>query len=83
MTRGIKISLNHKGELYLNIKYNNDQALKDFYKRYCKILSRVIKEAKKYQYNKKILTSSNRIKTIWNIVKTETGIKTKKKEYHY
>ncbi|XP_033609318.1 uncharacterized protein LOC117282711 isoform X2 [Cryptotermes secundus] len=31
MTREIKISLNHERDLYLNIKYNNDQALKDSY----------------------------------------------------
>jgi hypothetical protein len=78
MTRGIKISLNHKRELYLNSKHSNDHTLKNFYKLYCKILSRVIKEAKKQQYSKRILTSKNKTKTIWNIVKTETGRKTEK-----
>jgi hypothetical protein len=78
MTRSIKISLNHRRELYLNSKHSNDPTLKEFYKLYCKILSRVIKEAKKRQYNKRILTSKNKTKTIWNIVKTETGKKTEK-----
>jgi hypothetical protein len=78
MTRGIKISINHKRELYLNSKHSNDPTLKEFYKLYYKILSRVIKKAKKQQYNKRILTSKNKTKTIWNIIKTETGRKTEK-----
>jgi hypothetical protein len=48
---------------------------------YCKILTKVIKEAKKQQYSKRISTSKNKSKTVWNIVKTETE-KQKKKEYH-
>jgi capsular polysaccharide biosynthesis protein len=46
--------------------------LKKYYKQYCKILANVIKEAKKYTYNNQINNSTNKIKTTWNIIKTET-----------
>jgi hypothetical protein len=49
--------------------------LKESCRLHCQILSRVIKEAKKPQYNKIILTSSNETKTIRNIVKSEAGKK--------
>jgi hypothetical protein len=43
---------------------------------YCKILSKVIKEAKQNNYNRQILESNNKIKTAWEIVKVESGKKT-------
>jgi len=73
MTRCIKISVNCKQELHLNSRYSNDPRLKEYYKVYWKILSRVIKEAKKWQYNKQILTSKNKTKTNGNNVKSKTG----------
>jgi hypothetical protein len=60
MTRDIMVSINHKRELY---------------KLYCKILTRVIREAKQQQYRRRISTSKNQIKTTWNFVKSETGRK--------
>ena len=36
------------------------------------MLSEVIKTAKKLHYNKLITNSNNKVKTIWDIVKTET-----------
>ena len=39
----------------------------------CKILAKVIKEAKKYTYNNQINKSTNKIKTTWNIIKKETN----------
>jgi hypothetical protein len=53
----------------------NDHGLKNFYKLYCKILARVIGEAKQQQYSGRISTSKNKIKTTWNIVKSETSRK--------
>jgi hypothetical protein len=44
-----------------------------YYKKYCKILREVIKTAKRIHYNKLMLNSNNKSKTIWNIVKNETG----------
>jgi hypothetical protein len=43
------------------------------YKKYCKLLKDVVKTAKRINYNKLILNSNNKSKTIWNIVKNETG----------
>jgi hypothetical protein len=73
MTKGIKISTNHKREIYLISKNSKNPKLKQYYQSYCKLLSKVIKEAKILQYNKQILTSHNKIRTIWNIVKSKTG----------
>ena len=44
---------------------------------YCRILSEVIKTAKKSHYDKLITNSNNKVKTIWDIVKTGTSIKNK------
>jgi len=42
-----------------------------YYKQYCKILSKVIKEAKKLFYKKIITKSKNKMKTTWNIIHKE------------
>jgi hypothetical protein len=52
MTHGIKISCQHKRELYLTLRNSNDPNLKCYYKIYCKILSNVIKAAKNLHYNR-------------------------------
>ena len=44
-----------------------------YYKRYCEILSIVIKEAKKPNYAEKIKKSVNKNKTVWDIVNLETN----------
>jgi hypothetical protein len=75
MTRGILVSINHKRELYLNSKCSNDRGLKDFYKLYCKILTRVLREAKQLQYSRRSSTAKNKIKTTWKIVKSKTDRK--------
>ena len=36
-------------------------------------MSSVIKEAERLQYNNQIINSSNKTKTTWNIIKSETG----------
>jgi hypothetical protein len=69
---GIKISSQHKRELYLLCRGTNDPKLKRYYKTYCRILSEVIKTAKKLHYNKLIINPNNKVKTIWDIVKMET-----------
>jgi hypothetical protein len=73
LTRGIRISCYNKRTLYLSCRNSNDKNLKSRYKRYTKILSNVIKAAKK-MYNDELITKSkNRIKTTWEIIKKETG----------
>jgi hypothetical protein len=54
----------------LNCRNSNDTKLKENYKLYCKIVSEV---AKKLYYDKIIVNSKNKMKTIWNIIKSETG----------
>jgi hypothetical protein len=52
-----------------------DPDLKKYYKLYCKILTNVIKEAKRSHYDGKIKKSNNKNKTLWDIIKLETGKK--------
>jgi len=47
ITKWIKTSCNRNRELYLKARDNNEMEHKLYYKHYCKILSKVIKEAKK------------------------------------
>ena len=73
MTSGIKTSCKHKRELYLICRDSNDPKLKRHYKLYCKILSKVILEAKRSNYKHQILRSNSKIKTTLEIVKTVSG----------
>ena len=57
LAKGIKTSCIQKRELYLKARDNNDIEHKLYYKHYCKILSTVIKEAKKNYIKKKLLLS--------------------------
>ena len=67
ITRGIKISCHYKRLLYMSCKGSNDTNFKLRYKRYCKILTNVIKTAKKY-YDELIFKSKNKTKTTWKIM---------------
>jgi len=80
MSKGIKIAINHKTELYLSSRNRKNPKFKKHYKSYCKLLWKVIKEAKILQYNKQILISSNKTRTTWNTVKSKTGKKRGKEE---
>jgi hypothetical protein len=52
---------------------NNEMKHKFYYKQYCKILTKVIKEAKKLCYKEAISKSKNKMKTTWNIIRKETN----------
>jgi hypothetical protein len=52
----------NKRRLYLNYRKSNNPTLKEHYKRYCQILSKVITAAKRLHYNKLILRSDNKQK---------------------
>jgi len=54
ITPGIKIACKCKRFLYLCARNSDDISLKKYFKQYCKILANVIKEAKRYTYNKQI-----------------------------
>jgi len=70
MSKGIKISINHKSNSNRN---SNNRKFKEHHKLYWKLWSSIIREAKLLQYRKQILTSYNKTRTTWNIVKSETG----------
>lgn len=74
ITKGIKTFCQCKRELYLLTRNSSDIKLKHYYELYFKILSNVIKEGNRLNYNKQIINSHNTIKT-WNMTKDETGKK--------
>jgi hypothetical protein len=47
--------------------------MRTYYNKYCKILGRVIKEAKRQHYCRLIAKSDNKVKTAWNIIQCEAG----------
>ena len=55
------------------IACSNNPELRNYYKKNCKILSTVIKEAKRLKCDSKIERSNNQNKAIWHIVKMENG----------
>jgi hypothetical protein len=71
LTNGIRTSCKRKKELYLLTKVNDNNNFKQYYKLYSKILTKVINEAKRLNYNNKIINSNNTAKTAWNIIKAE------------
>jgi hypothetical protein len=76
ITKGIKISCLTKRRLYLNYRSSNNVDIKNHYKRYCYILSKVITTAKNLYYNKLISQADNKQKTTWNIINTLTNKRT-------
>ena len=73
ITLGIKTSCKRKRELFLLSKNSNNPAFTKYYKTYCRILTKVITEAKKLSYNNRILKSDNKVKTAWNITNEILG----------
>ena len=71
--KGIRISCKHKEALYILSKKTQSSDLRSYYKTYSKILSEVIRTAKKIHYNNLFNRSHNKVKTMWNFVKTETN----------
>jgi len=61
-TQGIKIYCKHKRNLYAFTKNDNDPKAKAHCIKYCKIIIKVIKEAKKLHYCRLIAKSNNKIK---------------------
>ena len=80
ITKGILTSINNKRELYLRCRNSNNLKLKNYYKSYCKLLTKIIRQAKTLHYRNLILKSDNKSRTVWNIVKSHTGKKIIKDE---
>ena len=58
----------NKKKLFKIQRNSNDPELTVHYKKYCRILTRVIKLAKQKYYNNLITYSKNKNKTVWNII---------------
>jgi hypothetical protein len=69
ITKGIKTSCEHKRDLYLNCQTSDNKIMKIHYRKYCKILTQVFKEAKCMHYNKHILGSDNKVKAKQIVIK--------------
>jgi hypothetical protein len=74
LTKSI-INSRKKKELDLLFRTNNDKILKNYYLKYSKILSKIIRTAKKLYYNNKILHGYNKTKATWMVIKKDVGIK--------
>jgi hypothetical protein len=59
--------------LFLLCRRSNNPILSNHYKKYCRVLSEVTQAAKRLHYNRIISSSKNKVKTAWQIVKTETN----------
>jgi hypothetical protein len=55
-------------ELFLLTTTSNNSAMKQYYKAYCKVLTNVIREAKRMTLNKRISKSNNKKKTARTII---------------
>jgi hypothetical protein len=80
ITTGIKISCINKRNLYLHCRNSNDTKLKEHYKLYCRILSKVIKSNKELHYDKIILNSKYKTK-LPGTLKPKQVIMKARKEY--
>ena len=72
ITIGINTSCVQKRKLYLACRNSTNPNVKSYYKCYCKIISKVIKEAKIYHYDNKIKNSTNKKKTTCHVVNKGT-----------
>ena len=73
ITKGIRISCQRKRSLYILSRNSDDVKLKTYYKHYCSILRKTIREAKKkLYYNELILSSENKVKMSWKIIRKLT-----------
>lgn len=75
ITNGIRVSSNKLKILYEISKLNNSPNFVNYYRKYKKVYRRVLKQAKKLSNDLLIQNSQNKSKTVWNIIKTESGSK--------
>jgi hypothetical protein len=70
--KGIINSCRQKRELYLLYRMSNNSVLRNYYRKYCKILANTIQLAKRLYYNKLIIQSTNKTRTAWNVIRSLT-----------
>ena len=73
VTPGIITSHKHKRELYKELQNNDNATLASYYRGYSKILSMIIRKAKRMEHDKLILNSHNKVETTWGIINKESG----------
>ena len=73
ITEGIITSCKRKKELFTLARVSNNHNLKTYYKKYCSVLTKVIRSAKKVRYNNIIAHSKNKMKSTWQIIHKEMG----------
>jgi hypothetical protein len=73
ITNGMRISCKCKRNLYVLSRNNDDPQVNDYYKRYCATLRKIIRETKKLHYYTQTKNSANKVKTIRDIIKNNTG----------
>jgi hypothetical protein len=61
------------------VRTNNDGKLKNYYLKYSKILSKIIRTVKKLYCNNKILHAHNKTKATWKVIKEHMRINNGKK----
>ena len=71
ITPGIRTSCQHKTVLYLKLQTNSNPALKKYFKNYCRILTTLIKAAKRLGYDRQIMNSNNAMRMSWKLTNKE------------
>ena len=51
---------------------SNNTTLKNYYRKYCKILADTIQLAKRIYYDKLIIQSKNKTRRVWNVIRSLT-----------
>ena len=80
ITLGIITSCKHKRNLYNELQKDKNATLASYYKEYSKILTMVIRTAKRMECDKLILNTHNKAKTTWDIINEESGRNKKRNE---
>lgn len=79
LTKGIKISCKNKRFLIYMKKFFNENFFEAYVNKYCQILKKVTIMARKKHLENKIVNSTCKSKTVWDIIKNEKCISPKKK----
>jgi len=72
ITKGLKSPAREKKNSLCYVVTNNYN-LKLYYKKYCSLLTKVIRNAKKLHYNNIILRSKNKMRSTWKIINNNIG----------
>lgn len=71
MSRGLRTSCRSKRELYVLTRVYPHETIIEYYKKYCRVLKKLIELAKAIHIRRTIASSSNVMKTTWDIINRE------------